>query len=74
MVSGPARYSIDEGFRQLTAVESLGAFPSRPEFRDPVVDAFQSVALSRLIDQELERFYNPRIELSSRVFRRFRAE
>lgn len=75
MVSGPARFSIDEGFRQLAAAETLAEIPQRTEFRDPLLVSFQDVSLSRLIDGELERFYNPSsgaVEMISRVFRRFR--
>jgi hypothetical protein len=76
MVSGTARFSIEEAFRQLGAEEVRSEVPSRPEFKDPLIVSFQSVPLSRLIDQELDRFYNPGsngpVELISRMFRRLR--
>ena len=77
MVSGPARFSIDEAFRQLSSEEARVEVPKRREFRDPLLVSFQSVPLSRLIDEELERFYNPSaasspVELITRMFRRLR--
>lgn len=76
MVSGPARFSIDEAFRQLASEDARPSFPQRPEFHDPLLVAFQDVPLSRLIDQELERFYHPSnsgpVELITRMFRRLR--
>lgn len=76
MVSGPAQFSIDEAFRQLTSDVTRPPVPQRPEFHDPLLVSFQDVPLSRLIDEELERFYHPAqggpVELISRVFRRLR--
>ncbi len=75
MVSIPAQWSIEEGFRQLASAEAQSALPQRREFRDPLLVSFQTVPLSRLIDAELERAHNPgggTVELISRVFRRFR--
>lgn len=77
MVSGPARFSIDEAFRQLASEPFTRAeVQKRQEFHDPLLVTFQAVSLSRLIDQELERFYNPAgtgpVELISRMFRRLR--
>lgn len=76
MVSGPAHFSIEEAFRQLASDESRPPFARRPEFHDPLLVSFQDVPLSRLIDQELERFYHPSgagpVELISRMFRRLR--
>lgn len=67
------RYSIEEAFRQLAGSET-STLPARPEFKDPLLVAFQDVPLSRVIDAELDRFYNPTgpVELITRVFRRFR--
>ncbi len=76
MVSGPARFSIDEAFKQLVSDDPRPPFAQRPEFHDPLLVSFQDVPLSRLIDQELERFYHPAgagpVELISRMFRRLR--
>ena len=66
------RYPIEEGFTQLASPE-VGSLPRRSEFQDPCVASFQRVTLSRLIDQELERFYTPVAgNVISRVFRRLR--
>ena len=67
------RFAIDEGFRQLSRPD-VGSFPRRAEFHDPLLVSIQGVPLSRKIDEELDRFYNPAgpVELISRVFRRFR--
>jgi hypothetical protein len=72
MVLGPARFSIEEAFRQLSATDESISIPQRPEFKDPLLVSLQSVSLSRVIDEELERFYNPvgGVDLLSRVFRR----
>jgi hypothetical protein len=73
MVSGPTRFSIDEGFRQLAGMEGFSEIPQRQEFCDPLLVSFQEIPLSRLIDEELERFYNPSngaVQMISRVFRR----
>lgn len=70
------RFSIDEGFRELATAATHDVFPTRREFRDPLLVTFQNVPLSRLIDQELERHYAPPsagpVEYISRVFRRLR--
>ena len=66
-------YRIEERFQQLTG--PAARLPRRPEFKDPVVSALQGVPLSRVIDQELDRFHNPAggpVDVISRVFRRFR--
>jgi hypothetical protein len=72
MVLGPAQFSIEEAFRQLSATDDLLSIRQRPEFEDPLLVSLQSVSLSRVIDEELERFYNPadRVDVVSRVFRR----
>jgi len=67
------RFSIEESLRKMT--RPLGPLSSsRTDFHDPLLASFQGVPLSSLIDNELERFYNPAgpVELISRVFRRFR--
>jgi hypothetical protein len=73
MVTQSSKFGIDEGFQQL-ARDDMGRFPRRVEFRDPLLVSLNNVPLSSLIDQELERFYNPTgpVELISRVFRRLR--
>ena len=76
MVSGPERFSIEQAFQKLACDESRPEVPKRPEFRDPLLVTFQSVSLSRVIDAELDRFYNPSgsgpVELITRMFRRLR--
>lgn len=78
MVSGPERFSIEEAFQSLSSDEPRPEVPRRPEFRDPLLVSFQSVPLSRLIDEELERFYNPNsagpVQLITRMFRRLRGD
>lgn len=65
-------YHIEERFRQL-AVSQPSVVPERAEFQDPLVKSLQDIPLSRLIDDELERFYGPESEnVITRVFRRFR--
>lgn len=74
MVIGAAtRFSIEDAFKELAAPEN-SVFPARPEFKDPLLVSLQDLPLSRVIDAELERFYNPAgpVELITRVFRRFR--
>ena len=74
MVAQQAQFSIEEGFKQLTSDGIALRAAGRPEFRDPLLAAFQEVALSNKIDAELERLYNPlpSHEGISRVFKRFR--
>jgi hypothetical protein len=76
MVSGPERFSIEEAFQKLSCDEVRPEVPPRPEFRDPLIVSFQAVSLSRLIDEELERHYNPSgsgpVEMITRMFRRLR--
>jgi len=71
---GERRFPIDEGFRKLAQPSLPEALPRRAEFKDPLLVSFQNVPLSRVIDQELDRFYNPAgpVELITRVFRRLR--
>ena len=65
-------YHIEERFRQMT-VQHVSVVPGRAEFQDPLAKSFQGVSLSRLIDDGLERFYQPDSEnMITRVFRRFR--
>ncbi len=72
MVMSVRRYSIDESFRKAVGAHG-GALPRRPEFSDPLLASIQSFPLSRVIDEELDRFYNPSgpVEMITRVFRRF---
>lgn len=66
-------YRIEERLQQLVSKSSI-QLPRRPEFQDPMVASLESVQLSRVIDQELDRFYNPMHGgVISRVFQRFRA-
>lgn len=67
-------YRIEERLQQLVAPGPL-RLPRRSEFQDPLVSSLQRVQLSQVIDQELERFYNPAggVDVISRVFRHFRA-
>lgn len=63
-------YHIEERFRQL-ADAHVSVVPGRAEFQDPLVKSLQGVSLSRLIDTELERFYQPDSEnVITRVFQR----
>lgn len=73
MTGAARRFSIEDAFKQLAGSETA-VLPVRPEFRDPLLVSFQDVQLSRVIDAELDRFYNPSgpVELISRVFRRLR--
>lgn len=73
MVSHNANFSIDEGFERIARTE-MGRLPRRAEFHDPLVVSFAGVPLSSLIDEELDRFYNPSgpVEMITRVFRRLR--
>lgn len=69
------KFRIDESFRRLTeSSDEYPNLPTRREFHDPLIVSFQGCALSSVIDQELDRFYNPSgpVELITRVFRRFR--
>jgi hypothetical protein len=69
------KFRIDESFRRLAEAADTGSkLPTRREFRDPLIVSFQGCQLSSVIDEELERFYNPSgpVELITRVFRRFR--
>jgi len=64
------RFPIDEGLRELST--SGNRLPKRAEFEDALIASFQAVPLSRVIDQELDRFYadpGP-VDMISRVFRR----
>lgn len=73
MVASGTGFPIEEGFRQLSMAE-VARIPRRPEFQDPLLAGLQQIPLSRLIDQELDQFYNPSggpVELITRVFRRF---
>lgn len=65
-------YRIEERFQQLVKAEKAH-IPSRPEFQDPLLSSIQGVALSRLIDKELDEHYNPAgpVDMLARVFRRF---
>ena len=78
MVSGPERFSIEQAFQKLSSDDSRPWVPKRQEFRDPLLDTFQAVPLSRLIDEELDRFYNPSsngpVTLITRMFRRLRGD
>ena len=73
MARDQSNFSIDEGFEQIARTE-MGRLPRRAEFHDPLVVSFAGVRLSALIDEQLERFYNPAgpVEMISRVFRRLR--
>jgi hypothetical protein len=69
------KFRIDESLRRLAeASDAASKLPTRREFRDPLIVSFQGCQLSSVIDEELERFYNPSgpVELITRVFRRFR--
>ena len=68
-------YPIDERLEQLHQTEGPAwSLPKSIEFADPLLLAFQGVRLSQVIDQELDRHYNPvkPAELLSRVFKRLR--
>ena len=66
-------YRIEERFQQIST--PAARLPRRREFQDPLISALQGVPLSRVIDQELDRFHNPAggpVDVISRVFRRLR--
>lgn len=71
--STQVRYPIDEQLREM-ATGAGNRLPRRAEFEDPLLATLQAVPLSRVIDQELDRFYNDvgPVNMISRVFRRFR--
>ena len=65
-------YHIEQRFQQL-AIPVTAAVPIRAEFQDPLVKSLEGVSLSRLIDNELARFYEPNSEnVITRVFRALR--
>ena len=68
-------FAIDESLKQLSTFDG-SRMRARPEYQDPLLATFQSVPLSRLIDEELDRHYNPDgpVQMISRVFRRFRRQ
>ncbi|MGE0710112.1 MAG: hypothetical protein AB7N76_31590 [Planctomycetota bacterium] len=68
-------YRIEERFQQLVSPSPL-RLPRRSEFQDPLLASLQGVPLSKMIDQELDRFYNPAgpVDVLSRVFRRLRGQ
>jgi hypothetical protein len=68
-------YRIEKQLQQVMHAASAIRLPRRAEFQDPVVASLQGVALSRVIDEELDRFYNPLegpVNAISRVFRHLR--
>ncbi len=73
MVRSNNRFSIDQRFQELAA-STMGRFPRRAEFTDPLLVNFRKLPLSQLIDRGLDRESAPSgpVELISRVFRRFR--
>lgn len=73
MVRKNMRFSIEEGFQEI-ARNSMGCFPRRVEFNDPLLVSIAKVPLSRMIDREFDRAHSPSrpVDLISRVFRRLR--
>ena len=73
MVRCNSRFSIDQRFKELAA-STMGRFPRRAEFNDPLLANLSKLPLSQLIDRGLDRESEPSgpVQLLSRVFRRFR--
>ena len=66
-------YAIEECFQRLSSDDVNHVLSGGNEFIDPLVHSLQSVSLSELINNELERVHtvSSPVEAITRVFRRF---